>query len=439
MRHFGARLCCSGTIGQKIIDMPYIQRNYPFAAIILLIFSALNPICLNPPRMHKLLPAALILITVLCFDCKKNNSSPGGGNNLQDVKYIFVSVGDSTGGGVICINPDKTTRWVRTGLAEYTPTWVYYSDGIIYAPYSEYNAATAEGHGNFYAIDAATGKDVWTIKHSANIFYNVYIHNGTLYAYVQTVAGFYIAALNAKTGQQQWRVPINASWVADFMVDGNTLYFNEDVSPTNISLTAFNLTTKTIMWQTQTNNYTNSYTGLIIKDNYVYVRGLHGAVSAVEKSTGKVAWTTGSISKTIIYNSGSMMYYINDANRLCALNISNGNGDINWQAPAVVNDAHIHLAGQRLYVTGSNANPAMYVVYAANVQDGSMLWQKQFDNLQLYPVAVGSNLYLYDGNTKTIAILDAATGNQKDAILLNTFSRGYCQVVTTSGKLVTPD
>lgn len=387
--------------------------------------------------MPKLLPL-LIAAFIIAAGCKKSVSTPGS-SGLTDVKYIIITTGDSTGSGITCINPGKTTRWVRKGLAQYLPTWVYYSDGVIYAPYSEYNYTTAEGHGNFYAIDAATGKDIWAIKHSGDIYYNVYRYNGTLYAYVQTVAGFYLAALDAATGKQQWRVPINVSWVTDFKADGNTLYFYEDISNTNISLTAFNLTTKTIAWQTKTNKYTNTYKGLIIKDGYLYVPGLNGAVSAIDKATGKVAWTAPGASITGLINSGSTMYYVNSGSQLCALNLGAGNGVLNWQQPAVDSNAHVHLAGNSLYVTGRNITGPKYVAYAASAADGSVQWQQTFSNLVQYPVAVGGNLYVYDNTAKTILVLDEATGKQKDAIPLNASSKGYCEIVTSDGTLVTPD
>ncbi len=212
--------------------------------------------------MSRSFSLALTLITVLYCGCKKNSASPGD-NSTESTKYILLSTEDSTGGGIMCINADKTVRWHRTGMADYRSSWVYYNDGIVYAPYPESNFNTGVTLGKFYAIDVNTGKDVWSIKQSRDIFSNVYVHDGTLYGFVQSTTGteFYLAALNAKTGSELWRVPANTNYIADIIVDGNTLYFNQVVSSLNYSLTAFNLTTKTIQWQTQTNTFTNAFSG----------------------------------------------------------------------------------------------------------------------------------------------------------------------------------
>lgn len=94
------------------------------------------------------------------------------------------------GGSVAAIGRGKAPQWQFTsdGVVESSPAVV---DGTVYV-------GSLDGH--VYALDAATGTEIWSYNTTDNISTSVAVVNGTVYA--GSVAGG-VYALDADRGTQK--------------------------------------------------------------------------------------------------------------------------------------------------------------------------------------------------------------------------------------------
>ena len=261
--------------------------------------------------------------------------------------------------------PPYRRRWVVNGrgLLEFPPVIAY---GRLYF---------ANMHGDFFAVDAKTGKLVWHRDLGYISAASPAIGDGVVYQPLMNPRGAergassgLVVALDAETGKEIWRFRTGAVESSPLLVDG-TLYFGTF----DHRLYALDPDTKHVRWSFQTADRVKG--GPAYWHGTVYTGSYDGKVYALDARRGKLRWS--SKSQAGLFGAGNF-----------------------YAGPAV--------AYGRLYIGNTDGK-----VYAFGAQSGHLLWAKTTGNYVYSSAAVADRLVFvgsYDGH---LYGLDAATGDVK--------------------------
>ncbi|HZM25521.1 MAG TPA: PQQ-binding-like beta-propeller repeat protein [Anaerolineales bacterium] len=113
----------------------------------------------------------------------------------------------------------------------------------------------------FYALDAQSGQEVWTIQ-SKTWFYGAALADH--FVYVGNDDGYFYA-LNSKTGEEIWKSPLaGAGWSSPAIANGHVYVGNRDQH-----LYAFDAQTGSELWKTELEDWATS--DPLISDDVIYV------------------------------------------------------------------------------------------------------------------------------------------------------------------------
>ena len=264
-------------------------------------------------------------------------------------------------------------------------------------------------NGNFlYALNATSGKKVWSVFLGKNTYPNITSAVSNNVVYVTGSMSF--MALNATTGQQIWSVPfISFGSVAPLVVN-NVVY----VGSTDENVYAFNAQTGTVLWKYMVSSSGDSV--FIAPPTYsngvLYVEAAIGLASinnmyALNATTGTLKWMVtldeagGAVPYSPTLVSG-ILYYMS------VTTLQNGNcydakvgallaasGMSRWSNTyAYCSNGALAYSKGILYFGLADPNDPYTYAYALNASDGSTKW--------LYK-ALSSNQFTYQASTPAIA------------------------------------
>lgn len=142
-----------------------------------------------------------------------------------------------------------------------------------------------------YALDAGTGRQLWLYNRQTTTLLSIRSTTRPTVDQNLVYVGFsdgFLVALSKQTGAMQWEKKLSRDIRfndvdATPVVDGDTIY----VSSYDGSLYALNKTTGEISWELPD----GGYTPVTLGRDVVYYSTTSGAVHALDKATGRKAWT----------------------------------------------------------------------------------------------------------------------------------------------------
>ena len=264
------------------------------------------------------------------------------------------------------------------------------------------------GDGFFYAVDAATGKEIWKYNSSSPVYSSPEYSNGNVF--FTNLAGN-IFCLNGNTGKLIWKQFIGKDlpykWAFDYYTSSPTSYNNSILAGSGDgNLYMLNAANGKIEWKYKTESRTKSKP-LVVK-NTVYFGDFGGKLYSIDLQTRKINWIfeadgikfnsndwgfdrrafvsspTYSDGKIFIGNRDGFMYCINSAD-----------GKLIWKydhktswvlsSPSVYNSKVFAGSSDKKFVN------------AVDVKTGKELWQAKTDGPVWSSISVTGNI-VYGGD-----------------------------------------
>ncbi len=172
-------------------------------------------------------------------------------------------------------------------------------------------------NGGVYAVDAATGKDLWHFKAERDIWAAPVATDDMLY--VGSLDHF-IYALDRTTGQEVWKQDMEASVAGTFTLADDRLYVGTFAN----RLHALNAANGDEGWVFQTTNWV--WDGPALQDGILYLTDVGGTVYAVSAESGEQQWAQkpGGAMRARPAVSETSLYVGDRSGNLFALNPENG-------------------------------------------------------------------------------------------------------------------
>jgi eukaryotic-like serine/threonine-protein kinase len=281
------------------------------------------------------------------------------------VLYVSEFIESMHYGDVYAVSADTGAElWFFESPVDYTFSFSSsaVANGVLYVGCSDYN---------LYALDAKTGKLLWSYATGASVSTPV-VSGGVVYA---TSDQTY--SLNASTGALIWKTPAFSRWAP--AVVGNTVYVSSD------QVYALNASTGATVWK-----YPVSATSApAVAGNAVYVTS--GQVYALKAATGTLIWSYPVVSgNTPAIALGRVYVGAQDAS-VYALNASTGAflwkyaaQDYRVTSPVVANGV--------VYATSAPQIPNYSHLDALDATTGALLWVGVLDGEESTSAAVANGV-----------------------------------------------
>ena len=398
-----------------------------------------------------------ILLLISCHlisSCKKNDSEnrPVEPSSIPDsTKYMLLPTFEAGPYGkkvvnLTCFNGDNSVKWKRINLGNawdfstlerkspsYFNNVIYYAVDSIDARYNTYSS--------FHAIDINTGTDLWNVPFSSYTIRNPVVRNDTMYCALREGFTNYVAAFHPLNGFLFWRVPIKERFGADHLfLEGNTLFFVSSPAQTSI-VNSFDLTTRTLNWQTPIGaNVGGMYSYINISRDVLCIANGVSILSGMNKLTGANLWSKPKgYQPLFLYN--DLLYTFDPKTDFTALNPLDGsialqwaserpNGSVGYTNGYVLAENDIYVAGIDQFANGflKNFDP----------KTGALIWTKDFPLECALQIVTEKNIYISIpmGNSTKLKIYDRKTVVAQDSIMLATHDLGKWAIITTKGKYI---
>jgi outer membrane protein assembly factor BamB len=257
---------------------------------------------------------------------------------------------------------------------------------------------------NLSALDAKTGKLLWSVPTDSQVSSSPTVANGMVYFNSGAIfsGGFYVYAVDAKTGALQWKFGTQGTSNFDTPVVADGRVYVGGGYPGEDGLYALDATTGTFIWQFGNGlgcspaAVTN---GAALK-RLVYVvcgSSLINTVYALRAATGTVVWqqTLGGGSPWSPAIANGVVYVAPEEDgQLYALDANTGN--VLWKAIATSSGSSPVVANGVVYIGSFD-----YSVYAFNASTGAQLWKyKTGKYVYSTPAVANGKVYIAsdDGN-----------------------------------------
>lgn len=167
------------------------------------------------------------------------------------------------------------------------------SKGILYI---------GSGDGNFYAMDAQSGKNLWQYTTGGAVHSSPAVVDDIVYF---TSRDRYLYALNAKTGKEIWKFQMGKEvhyqygfdyYLSSPTIEGKTLY----VGGGDGYLYAFDLGTRNVKWKFNAESRIRSTPA--VAGDLVLVGTMNGYLHAVQKNNGAAKWKFATFGTTLNFN-----------------------------------------------------------------------------------------------------------------------------------------
>jgi outer membrane protein assembly factor BamB len=290
-----------------------------------------------------------------------------------------------------------------------SPEYLAVADGILYA-------GTAEN--TVYALDAATGKQVWRSATTTMDNSQLVVAAGAVVVADPGNGGF--VALHAATGQQLWDKPTGTNdGVLGLVADGDRVFGGWGANAGGIEggVTALGAASGVVLWTTSFTKGQPINGGLAAADGTVYAATGNGELFAYEASSGNVRWHISG--KGVMFGgnasplaSGGVVYIASSNKPPTMYAVSATTGKELWQHSLGIEDdpSWLAVANGVLYFGDSN-NDGQNTGYLAawKTASGKQLWKAPVTG-GAFPVATAGGVVYTGSNFGVLDAWQASTG-----------------------------
>jgi outer membrane protein assembly factor BamB len=282
--------------------------------------------------------------------------------------------------------------------------------GVVYAG-SEQNAV--------YALDAATGKQVWWRATPTTFNDQLVLAGGALVIADPDNGG--VLALDAATGRQLWSLPpghTGAGGILGLVADGDRVFCGYTAtSDTTGGVTAFSAAAGTLLWTVEFEQNLDINGGLAAAAGTVYATTANGEIYAYRADTGTRQWRFHRRGVTFGGNApplaaGGVVYTCSSNNLPVLYAVLTASGDELWRRSLAASDRATWLAvsgGVLFFGDTSNGQTAGYLA-ARSAASGAQLWQAPVSG-GVFPVATDGGVVYSGSNNGVLDAWQASTGN----------------------------
>lgn len=284
------------------------------------------------------------------------------------------------------------------------------------ASYDNSRVYVTTGLGEVAALEAATGKQLWSVKPAGPLRGSPTVAFGTVFVMTQNNE---IHALNADDGSELWQEAASLGQTGVFGVGAPAAGQGSVVAGFSTGeLVAYRYENGRQLWSdalsrtslsTSVGVLTDIDAAPIIDRGRVYALGQGGRMAAYELVTGQRIWELNVAGISTPAIAGDWLFTLTDDDRLLCINRTSGKvrwvaqmaryhneekkeGEIFWTGPV--------LAGDQLWVANSQGE-----LYNVSVMDGTANRYMSFKTpISLAPVVAGSTLYVLEDSGKITAL-----------------------------------
>jgi outer membrane protein assembly factor BamB len=359
-------------------------------------------------------------------------ANPGAGTLVLERRRVLAALAGAAAGGVAValwetIGPGtghaaasgRLTRPRPSAAKPGTAIWrakvnspVRYlsvAGGVVYAGSAQHAV---------YALDAATGKQVWWRATPTTNNGQLVVADGVLVIADPDDGG--VLGLDAATGKQLWSVPsgsTGAAGVLGLVADGGRVFCGYAAkSDTTGGVTAFSAAAGTLLWTAEFGENLDINGGLAAAGGTVYAATGNGEVYAFDAASGARRWRVhgrnlkfgGNASPLV---SDGVCYVCSAGQPPVLYALRTGTGHELWQQPLAAGDdaSWLASAGGVLFVGDGNSQNTGYLA-ARNAATGARLWQAPVAGGVL-PVATAGAVVYSGSNNGALDAWQASTGN----------------------------
>jgi outer membrane protein assembly factor BamB len=269
-----------------------------------------------------------------------------------------------------------------------------------------------------YALDAATGKQVWWRATPTTFNGQLAAAGGALVIADPDDGG--VLGLDAATGKQLWSVPsgkTGAGGVLGLVADGARVFCGyASRSDTTGGVTAFSAAAGTLLWTAKFEQNLDINGGLAAAGGTVYAATGNGEVYAYRAATGTRLWRVHGKGLKFGGNasplaSGGVFYLCSDDKPQVLYAIRAADGRELWRKPlGAADDASwLAISDGVLFVGDSGSQNTGYLA-ARNASTGEQLWKAAVTG-GVFPVATAGPVVYSGSNDGVLDAWQASTGN----------------------------
>ena len=326
------------------------------------------------------------------------------GNLVPAITYTGTKISPASGVKQDFSGPVTYTVTAQDGsTATYTVVVSY--DRFLYV---------GSDNGNLYALDAATGSEVWQFKTGGAIRSSPTVAGGIVYFLSSDT---YLYAIHSADGSLAWKYQAQpdgqpTDYGSNPTVSNGIVYIN-----TSAYLVAVNAATGAQIWQNYIDFYSNDNSPTVV-DGVVYDPTFNGGgpVVAFDAATGSLIRNyTGGIGRGNPAVVNGVVYATDENHLLDAWDaqtgallfgffISTGNGTF-----AGPGNSPTYYAG-KVYIGGAAG------VFALDAASGTLLWQNNTGGVGASPPVAGDNLVFVTSSTGYLIAYDAIVGVEQWSI-----------------------
>lgn len=266
--------------------------------------------------------------------------------------------------------------------------------------------------GYLYALDAETGRQLWTFETTAGSLFDLTFSNGVVYG---NEPEGYICAINIQTRQQKWRSQLGTLRNSNPAIADSVVYVGNDDG----HLYALDEETGQLLWSFKTTK-NMATTSPAIANGVVYIGSSDGRLYAVDAETGQQKWQS-EIGPLGVFPMDSFPTIVDDA-LLC---ITTRNSTLQVLAIETGQEVwHFQIADVNSFTSPPViANGVAYFIerslsqlYAIDIRTGQELWKQGSDQTGYrYWRASGSAVAdgtIYVGCEGAVYALDLQAGQE---------------------------
>jgi serine/threonine protein kinase/outer membrane protein assembly factor BamB len=289
--------------------------------------------------------------------------------------------------------PDNNGTLYALNASSGKQLWTYKTTGSINSSPAVANGIVYFGANEFYALDATSGSKLWSFQTTGTVDSSPTIANGIIY-FGSSDGTLY--ALNAKTGTKIWSyyTGYNYDIASSPAIANGIIYFGTY----GAILYALNAQTGSELWNyaTGANGIAGDYidSSPAIANGIVYTAWHDGGLYAFNARSGSELWNYGGLFDSSPTIANGIVYITEQGGYLQALDAKSGT-ELWSQNPLTGSsedyDCSPTIANGIVYFDGGT-------LYALNAQSGVKLWTRSFGNGSPAFTAVANGvLYAYTG------------------------------------------